>query len=46
MNPESGSSAAFLVVLDGQSAFRTWTPQAEGALDMNALRRTDPADMN
>ncbi len=23
-----------------------WTPQAETALDMNALRRDDPADMN
>ena len=23
-----------------------WTPQAETALDMNALRRTDPADLN
>jgi hypothetical protein len=23
-----------------------WTRQAEGALDMNALRRTDPADLN
>ena len=23
-----------------------WTSQAEAALDMNALRRTDPADMN
>ena len=23
-----------------------WTPQAEGALDMNALRRDTPADLN
>jgi hypothetical protein len=23
-----------------------WTSQAEAALDVNALRRTDPADMN
>jgi hypothetical protein len=23
-----------------------WTPQAESALDMNALRRDDPADLN
>jgi hypothetical protein len=23
-----------------------WTQEAEAALDMNALRRTDPADMN
>ena len=23
-----------------------WTSQAEGPLDMNALRRTDPADLN
>jgi hypothetical protein len=23
-----------------------WTPQAEAALDMNALRRNDPADLN
>jgi hypothetical protein len=23
-----------------------WTPEAETALDMNALRRDDPADMN
>jgi hypothetical protein len=23
-----------------------WTPQAEAALDMNALHRNDPADMN
>jgi hypothetical protein len=23
-----------------------WTPQAETALDMNALRRDDPADLN
>ena len=23
-----------------------WTQQAETALDMNALRRTDPADLN
>jgi hypothetical protein len=23
-----------------------WTPQAETALDMNALRRNDPADLN
>jgi hypothetical protein len=23
-----------------------WTLQAEGALDMNALHRTDPADLN
>ena len=23
-----------------------WTPEAEAALDMNALRRDDPADLN
>jgi hypothetical protein len=23
-----------------------WTPEAEGALDMQALRRDDPADLN
>jgi hypothetical protein len=26
--------------------FWFWTSQAEAALDMNALRRTDPADLN
>ena len=30
---------------DGPSTW-WWTPQAEAALDLNALRRTDAADMN
>ena len=30
---------------NGDTAY-FWTREAEGALDMNALRHTDPADMN
>ena len=30
---------------DGPSTW-WWTPEAEAALDLNALRRDDPADLN
>ena len=32
--------------LDNGDASWWWTPQAETALDVNALRRDDPADLN
>ena len=32
--------------LDNGDTAWTWTPQAETALDVNALRRDDPADLN
>jgi hypothetical protein len=42
---EAGWLERRTVDANGDTAY-FWTQEAEGALEMNALRRDDPADMN